>query len=271
MQDSRQTLLMLIREATFTKEVLGAGATQIRKANYAAHGIYAQAFASLSVGLERIGKLCLILDHYIDHDGAFPRFDYLKRIGHKLDLIQSLGEQIATRRRIEPRFLPALNHPVHSSILQVLRAYADGDRYSNINVLTGGRQRDDPIANWFDQVDMLIFRTLIPERRKQRIVNDVAAAQQWMSDVSVFHIAETGEVINEYRDVCFRTGMYKTVGPLRQLYVLQIIRYWVEILCELEHRARSFGRQEEIPTFGDIFHDFRNDDKYFRSRKTWGT
>ena len=269
MLDPKQTFRMLIREATFTKEVLGAGATQIRKANYAAHGIYAQAFAALSIGLERIGKLCLILDHYIDNNGTFPEFNYLKnQVGHKLELIQSHGERIARRRSIEFRFLSALDHPVHSSILRVLHAYADGDRYSNINVLTGGRQKDDPITTWFEHVDMLIFNTLIPEKRKERIAKNAATAQQFMSDVSVFHIAETGEVIEQYGEASFRTGMYEAVAPHRQFYVLQIIRYWVEILWELEHLAQSIGRQE-IPFLGEIFGGFYNDDSYFKSRKTW--
>jgi hypothetical protein len=49
----------LLKEARFTKEMLGSGATQIRKANYATKGVYFQAFTNLSTGLERIGKLCL--------------------------------------------------------------------------------------------------------------------------------------------------------------------------------------------------------------------
>jgi hypothetical protein len=55
-----QTFIALVNEAEFTKEMLGAGATQIRQANYATRGIYFQAFTSLATGLERIGKLCLM-------------------------------------------------------------------------------------------------------------------------------------------------------------------------------------------------------------------
>lgn len=54
--------IALQNEALFTKELLGIGVTQLYKANYAKKGIYYQAFTCLSTGLERIGKLCLILD-----------------------------------------------------------------------------------------------------------------------------------------------------------------------------------------------------------------
>ncbi len=46
-----QTFKTLLKEATFTKEILGEGATQIRKANYAQKGIYFLSFTSLSTGI----------------------------------------------------------------------------------------------------------------------------------------------------------------------------------------------------------------------------
>lgn len=269
MPNPQQTFQLLIREATFTKEVLGSGATQIRKASYAAHGIYAQSFAALSIGLERIGKLCLLLDHYIDNGGSFPEFNYLKnQVGHKLELIQSHGERIAKQRGIEFAFLSVLNHPVHSSILRVLNAYADGDRYSNINLLTGGKAKDDPIATWYEYVDTIIFNTLVPAKRREQIARNAAASKRLSSHTSIFHISETGQIIATYEDASFRTGMYEAVAPHRQFYVLQVIRYWVEILCELGHQAQLLGHKE-IPFFNEIFGGFYNDDSYFRSRKTW--
>jgi hypothetical protein len=101
-----------VREATFTKEVLCAGATQIRNANYSLPGVYAQAFAALSLGLERIGKLCLMLDFYIENEDRFPDFEYLKkRIGHKLELLQSRSVEIIEKRKISFRFLDKIEHP----------------------------------------------------------------------------------------------------------------------------------------------------------------
>jgi len=63
--------------------------------------------------------------------------------------------------------------------------------------------------------------------------------------------------------------MFKAVAPYRQLYILQIIRYWSELLGELGYEAQSLGK-EEIPFFSEIFGAFYNEDSYFRTRKTWG-
>lgn len=264
-----QTFIALIREATFTKEMLGTGATQIRTANYANQGVYAQAFSGLSIGLERIGKLCLMLDHYIEHDGRFPDFEYLKKsIGHKLELLQKRSTEISTKRNIDFQFIRELNHPIHLSITKVLHAYADGDRYSNINILVGAKQQDDPIAAWFTNVDTYIFENLIKPQHKLKIANAALATQEQMPYATVFHTAETGEPILNIGEASFRTGVFKAVAPYRQFFVLQIIRYWVELLWELGIKAQELDR-EEIPFFGEIFAGFYNEDSYLKSRKTW--
>ena len=72
--DSNTIRNAFLNEAHFTREMLGAGATQIRQANYSQKGIYAQAFTSLSTGLERIGKLCYLLDTYIENGASFSDF-----------------------------------------------------------------------------------------------------------------------------------------------------------------------------------------------------
>jgi len=140
----------LAKEAEFTKEMLGSGATQIRNANYASKGIYFQAFTSLSTGLERIGKLCLMLDHYIDHNRQFPDSNYMKHeICHNIAVIYNKSTSIIVKYSISMAFLPHLNDPIHQAILSVLSKFALGDRYCNIDLLAGGRRQSDPIASWF--------------------------------------------------------------------------------------------------------------------------
>jgi hypothetical protein len=48
------TFQALLKEAQFTKEMLGSGATQIRKANYASKGTYFQAFTASPQGLNEL-------------------------------------------------------------------------------------------------------------------------------------------------------------------------------------------------------------------------
>lgn len=270
MRTAQETFRLLLSEATFTKDVLGSGATQIRKANYAAKGLYAQSFASLSIGLERIGKLCLILDYYIDNNGTFPDFSHLKnKIGHKIMLLHERGAEIAQRRNMQFSYLSVLNHPLHLSILHILNDYALGDRYSNINVLAGARQQNDPIAAWFTNVDLYIFNNMVTARCKQVIERNAAyVAHQFGDSSTVYHTAETGDLITDLGEASYRTGVFESVAAYRQLFVLQVIRYWVELLRDLGCQAQHLGHLD-VPFFGELFCGFNNPDTYLRSRKTW--
>ena len=264
------TFKALVREAEFTKEMLGSGATQIRMANYASKGIYFQAFTSLSTGLERIGKLCLMLDHYVHHNGEFPDSNYMRsEIGHSIALIYDKSKLMIVKYSISMKFLQHLDDPIHQAILSVLSEFALGDRYSNINLLVGGRRHHDPVAAWFNQVDQPLYETHVPRRKKDTIEENAATVASMLTPyMSVLHTSEIGEEITDVEEASHMTGMYKAVAPYRQLYVLHIIRYWVELLSSLRDEAAKPGSQD-IPFFNEIFRHFFNDDTYIRTRKTW--
>lgn len=261
----------LLKEGSFTNELLGAGATQIRVANYTKQGIYFQAFTSLATGLERIGKLCLILDYYVETKGSFPNASYLKNdIGHDLELLYEKSKEVITKNSITFRFSENLDTELHQNIMSVLSRFAKGDRYANINFVVNVLNGDlNPIGTWFETVDTIIFDRRISTKKKEKIVNTSRKVNAMLNHIyTVFHTSETGTDIRSIEEGSFRTGMYEVVAPHRQMLVLQIIRYWVELLGKMELRAQRLGKQE-IPFFGEIFGAFYNDDSYFKTRKIW--
>ncbi len=266
-----ETFNALKNEAQFTREMLGAGATQIRKANYGTKGTYFQAFTSLSTGLERIGKLCLMLDHYIETGGEFPDFNYMKReICHDISLIYQKSKSIVERRAIAFTFLGSLDDAIHHNILAVLSDFAEGDRYSNINLLVGRKRGDDPVARWYENVDKVIFDSCVRPNRKAKISSNAAITENLLAEgpTLVRHTSETGSDISSVHEASYRMGFFEAVAPTRQLFVLQIIRYWVELLSELQSKATQIGK-EDIPFFDEIFVLFSREDAYIRTRKTW--
>ncbi len=267
-----ETFKALNNEAQFTREILGSGASQIRNATYATKGIYFQAFISLSTGFERIGKLCLMLDHFIDHDGEFPDYNYMKNeIRHNICVIYEKSQSVITKRSISMKFLNNLNDPIHQSILRIISEFAQGDRYSNIDLIVGRQHERDPIALWFMEVDKPLYETRVSKKKKESINSNAAGIASILDlYVMVRHTSETGSEITDVEDASRRTGMQKAVVSYRQLYVLQIIRYWVELLSSLQDIAMQ-TESEDIPFFNEVFAPFYNDDSYIRTRKTWDT
>jgi hypothetical protein len=267
-----ETFNALNREAQFTKEMLGSGAIQIRNANYAAKGVYFQAFTSLSTGLERIGKLCLMLDHFIDHNGQFPDSNYMKNeIGHKIRVIYGKSLVIVSSRMIAMQFLSNLDDPIHQAILRILDEFAQGDRYSNIDLIVGAKRQSDPIASWFKKVDTPLYESRVTKKKKETIHGNAAIIAAMIAPYAmVRHTSETAGEITEVEDASRRTGLQRAVAPYRQLYVLHVIRYWVELLSSLQYTAMQTGSQD-IPYFTEVFAGFCNADSYIKTRKTWDT
>lgn len=268
-----QTFSALLEEAQFTKELLAIGTTQLYKANYATRGIYYQSFTCLSTGIERIEKLCLILDFYYNHHGQFPSEDYIRTHGHRILSLFSVSQHIAKEQNISIRHHCNLQDAIHQSILTVLDHFAESKgRYANINILLGKEfGENDCVQQWYQTVDMPLYEKCVTLRKKEKIERNAQAIGTALNSFSVirFSSENNAEIANAI-EASRRTEVWEAVAPYRQLYMLQIIRYLSELLIGLGYKANSVD-SENIPLFSEIFGLFCNRDSYFRTRKTWDT
>lgn len=260
----------LLDEASFTNDMLRAGVTQIGQANYTRKGMYFQAFTSLSTGLERIGKLCLILDYYIQNQSNFPNSKYLKNeIGHNLLKLQEKSIEIVNKYSFELKFSKKFED-IHSSILRILSDFSMGDRYSNINFISNQKE-NDPIAEWNRYVDNLLFERKVSKFKKDKILLGAKIAGKLLGPYSsVLHTSESREKLNDIESSSYQTGKTEAVAPYRRLYVLHIVRYWSELIRKLQWEAQDIERKfnkEDIPFFSEFFAIFYNSDSYLKTRK----
>lgn len=259
----------LSKEAQFTCEMLCSGVTQIRNANYARRGIYFQAFTSLSTGLERIGKLCLILDYRIKNNGNCPDDDYLKKkIGHDIEKIYQKVLELKQEYQFNFHFIQDLNLDIYQIILMILSRFGKGDRYSNIDLIVNKRTYDDPIRIWYEEADSYFFN-LVSLKKKKKIIANSQIIGHFMEPITIIrHRGEDETDILSVETASYRTGVFEVVGPYRQLYTFHIIRFFVEMLDCLQYKIIEEYRFE-IPYFSEIFRVFHNEDSYIKKRKTW--
>lgn len=264
-----RNFVALLEEAQFTCQILGNGIHHLGKANYAQKGYYFSAFTLISNGLERIGKLCLILDHYFNNNSLFPEKDFFKNIGHDLLKLYGLSKKIKFDNQIEFQYLDNLNSDIHLSVLSILSSFSRGDRYSNIDLLVESEKSADPIKNWHENVDKILFEEKVSEKRKKKIKDNSELTESLLgSALLVYYIGESRKLIKTVKESSFLTGVYKATAKHRRLVVLQIIRYWVEILRGIQLRFYHYEGQE-IPYLPEIFAIFNNDDSYLLTRKAF--
>lgn len=261
-----RNFIALNNEAKFARSVLGIGVTEIRKANFCALGIYWQAFTNLSVGLERLAKLVILLNLLIQKKGIFPTDKELKKYGHDLEKLYQESKNIIQQHQIQ--IDTNLDGEIYQNILKVLNGFAKGDRYSNLDFLTGNLHENagNPIESWASLVDDWIWENKISVKQQERIYSYAEANEQLPA--VVFHFSERNEIIDNLYDYFILRGIWRAVAPYRCLYMTHIIRYWASILIKLQNICQ---RQDiKVPFFNEIYALFLiNDDKYCKNRKTW--
>ncbi len=260
----------LAREAGLAAEHIASGVTALGRANYAQHAYYAEAFFALSIGIERAGKLGLVVDHALDHGGAFPTSKAVRDYCHDIERLLALMDGIATKRGASET---CPSSPIHEGIIETLAEFATNiTRYYNLQLVTGDPRaatRDDPIAAWYQRVTKPILEAHYPDRLREKHEQNARAVEALIGDFTLArHHAETGEAIDSVYEGSVRTGANEFAKPWERMYVLQIARFIGSVFSELAH-ATQVQQLSDVPYFPDFFAIFSNDDAYFRSRKTW--
>lgn len=253
--------------------MIASGITNIGKANYAKKGIYFQAFTGFSTGLERLGKLCALVDQIIYFKGLPPQDEFAKllkgELRHDLIKISAKCDEIKMRRGFRFEFDQDINNEVSQKILQIMSRFAKGDRYSNIDFLTSTRDYIDPIVAWCTEVDLYIYDKLLSNKRKLRITKQAHLTSGLLQDsATVYFVSDSGVELTSVFEASWNTGVFEAVSPIRQLCLLKIARYFLELLRSLESEARGVCG-EYIPFFSELFACYYNPDAVLKRIKNW--
>jgi hypothetical protein len=79
-----QLFFALSQEGYLVRSSLCIGLTEIRNANIGDKGRFYTGFFQLAIGIERLAKLALILQHLVDHDLNPPGREYVRKYSHDL-------------------------------------------------------------------------------------------------------------------------------------------------------------------------------------------
>lgn len=138
----------------------------MRKAICSDKGQCYVSFFQLSIGLERLMKTTLIVDHMVNNAMATPTEQALKGFRHHLDVL------IEEVRKVDAGVTP---HPLDSiqpgtldyEILCFLSVFADRTRYHNLNKLSlapSSQSFDDPLESWGKILHRILQADVKPKR-----------------------------------------------------------------------------------------------------------
>lgn len=267
------TWTALAREAGIAAEHIAIGATALGKANYAQHAYYGQVFFAFTIGFERATKLALVVDHAIDHDGAFPSHTTLRNYGHDLRRLLDQAAKIATRRHLSGTHFALPNTKIHDGIVGTLTDFATNlTRYYNLDLVTGDPgvvSHNDPVRAWFELVTIPVLAAHYRLRQRDRHEQNAKRVAQMLEGLATVHYrSETGDTIDSVYEASRHTGVTEFARPYERMYVLQIARFLGIVLSKLGGTCNTLP-PSIVPNLSEFFEIFRSSDRDFRQRKGW--
>jgi hypothetical protein len=259
------TFLFLSQEGALIRECLGQGLTAIRGANLGKEGLYYQAFFNLSIGLERLMKLTILLDHMAKNNLAVPPQKIFKTTyGHDLDSLFKTVSALAPS--------PLTLSDLQIRILNHLSAFARITRYHNLDALAAGRIEQDPLHSWKD-ILLHIAETELPKKRTNEIKQRATLMAKAMSSV-VFQIAHDLDKTPLSLAGSLAMGpLYASAAPLATWHVMSILQMIDKVMdtkCDQAQTTdRAIGGKARIPYMYEFFTFIYGDKTYVKRRKRW--
>lgn len=250
-------------EAGLASYCIGTGLASLRKSNFAEPRHYYGAFFDYTIGLERVVKLALIVDHCVEH-GRFPDSErYVRQYGHSLVDLMAALPKIRDELSPDARIWEAPGGAVADAAISVLSEFASVTRYYNIGVLTGKEPTADPVERWFREVGvpLLASRKKAPGVRWAKSVDDAIG-----DNMQIRFTDATGRPVSSIEGLAQMSRDSEFVAKESTFICAKWARYATAVLCS---RAEQVGSDFDFPYFEEFFLPFRLEDALLKQRKTF--
>jgi hypothetical protein len=251
---------------------LAAGLNALAKANHMQTGLYNQAFFNISIGLERLLKLIVLIEHGLTHKGVFPSEDDLRN-GYRHDLKRLFDGAITIRERLQVQdhklAWELVDRDLAFRIVGCLSEFARATRYYNLDYLVGAKRIGrDPLEAWAEDVADYLSKGY-PNRRRLRDKKWADEAEKLLAGHAlVLQETEAGRSIRSLSESVLHGRMGEWIQQEATFHTATIVRYLAEILSAMNAKAGP-GGVLELPTLWEFFTVFDNADGFLRGRKTF--
>jgi hypothetical protein len=243
-----RTYLLLQNEGHLLRGCIQSALGALRRSSSAERGPLYAALFSYSIGLERLLKISLILDHCVVNKGKFPTWKEIKGFGHDLGALYDLAMAACIRHNVQ---IPesCVTDEIDECLLELLAGFADSDRYFNLDALTGGGKSADPLPEW-GRLLAKIYERDVPLLKRSSGEEQLEAMADSMKPKTVYVPASGFDgTVQSYKDFFADHGKITLVMPevvwrfARMLYPFQMLVF------ELDHPLHSgkAGKPEDYP------------------------
>ena len=183
--DIAPSFVLLSQEGYLIRSLLTGGLNALVASDPSEKGLYYSGFFQLSIGIERLLKVVLIVDHMRENSLTAPTAQELKGYGH--DLVKLFNDACAMATGdAATEAQDVARDPEGVRILTFLSRFAKQTRYHNLNELTAQTTLSDPLADWQSILNDIYVLNVDAKRAVQKQEQARSLAEAIEEHVGVF-------------------------------------------------------------------------------------
>lgn len=262
------SFMLLQQEGHLISSCLATGLTELRKANVHNKGAFYAALFNLSVGIERLLKATIIIDHMLKNNLSVPTRTQLKAYGHN---ILELYSSCVAISKTESRQIPspdALNANARE-ILLLLNDFAQLTRYHNLDALNSTSSGKDPLVHW-NEILLVILSSDVSSKIKAKIAATALAVAGAISGNTITLIQGLDKQALSTRQALVLPGLHEQAVKHAILYIIKLMSPMRDLISDLSHKAYTTGvPAPPFPQMQEFLQWLWDDRNYVLRKKKW--
>jgi hypothetical protein len=260
--------LLLQQEGYLISACLGAGLTNLRAANVHNKGAFYSALFNLSVGIERLMKALIIIEHMMNNGLSVPSKKQLKGYGHNLIGLYDRCVSIAQKRNVDFSTRQSLE-PLQRELLDLLSDFAETARYHNLDALSPSHAGKDPLAHW-SEILLVIMENDVPKRQKAKMLKQSRLVALAIDDLTITLMHGLDKTPLSTEEALALPGLHEHAAKYAVLHVVNILVPLRHLSSKLSYLAYTL--KSPAPPFPQM-HEFilwlSNDRQDVLRKKRW--
>ena len=262
------------QEAHVVRSCLCTGLTELRNANLNEKGRYYSAFFQLAIGIERLAKLALILDHMAQNSLVAPGHQVVKAYGHDLHTLIAKVEATATARG----YAVSSDFPQSSlckSVQAFLSEFATGMRYANLDALASGSARRNPLREWNAILQAAVTQSVSKSTQQRVGTRSAAISQALRGKVAVVASDLAGDPLT-LKSALSEPALLDSASKYLVWELVTLLVPLRDVVVKAGYATdavavAAFGNRTEtrVPALSEFFEFLEADREYVVRKKRW--
>lgn len=264
-QEFPQSFVLLQQEGHLIQSCLTNGLTELRAAHVHNKGAFYSSLFNLSIGMERLLKSAVIIDHMLRNNMQAPTVKQLKGYGHNIIELFGACSNIAEDRSFRFPNLSGFDE-IDKSMISLLSDFALIARYHNLDSLSSPQSRRDPLHQWSD-IMLSILEKDVKKSQRDKVLAKAEIVANAIDDITITVMHGLDKMPLTTEQALSLPGLHDLAvkyAVFRLVTIIAAIRGFITDICHL-----AYGLGVHVPPFPQMqeFLSWAWDDRQYAMRK----